>query len=59
MARRLLLSDLFMLFAVPVLAVGIFTAIFLHRLKVDVAHEKAFRAQLSGIDFDRNRVSLS
>jgi hypothetical protein len=48
-----------MLIAVPVLAVGIFTAIFLRRLKADVEQEKAFRAQLSGIDFDRNQVSLS
>ena len=37
-----------MLIAVAVLAIGIFSAMVVHRLKVDVEQEKAFRAQLSG-----------
>ena len=37
-----------MLIAVALLAVGTFTAIVVHRLKVDIEHEKDFRAQLSG-----------
>ena len=48
-----------MLMAVAVVAVGIFTAGVIHRLKVDVAQEKAFRAQLTGVRLDDNTAFLS
>lgn len=37
-----------MLIAVAVLAIGIFLAVVIQRLRVDAEQEKAFRAQLSG-----------
>ena len=48
-----------MLIAVPMVAVGLFAAVFLRRWKMDLEQEKAFRAQLTGIDLDRTRIPLS
>jgi hypothetical protein len=49
-----------MLIAVAVLAIGTFSAIVIHRLKVDVEQEKAFRAQLSGgVRLDDRNALLS
>ena len=49
-----------MLIAVAVLAIGIFLALVIHRLKVDVEQEKEFRAQLTGgVRLDDHRALLS
>ena len=49
-----------MLIAVALLAMGIFSAVVIHRLRVDVEQEKAFRAQLSGnVRLDDHRGLLS
>jgi hypothetical protein len=43
----------------PILAVGVFGAVVLHRLKVDIEREKYFRSQLTGVDLEKTRISLS
>jgi hypothetical protein len=48
-----------MMIVLPILAVGAFWAVVLHRLKVDHEREKYFRAQLTGVDLDKTRISLS
>ena len=48
-----------MLFALPILAVGFFGAMVLHRLKIDVEKEKLFRSQLSGLDLEKTRIPLA
>ena len=48
-----------MMFVLPVLAVGVFWAVVLHRLKVDHEREKYFRAQLTGMDLEKTRIPLA
>jgi len=48
-----------MMIVLPVLAVGAFWAAVIHRLKVDLEKEKHFRNQLTGVDLEKNRISLS
>jgi uncharacterized protein YoxC len=49
-----------MLIAVALLAIGIFCAIVIHRLKVDLEQEKSFRAQLTGgVRLDDHSALLS
>jgi hypothetical protein len=48
-----------MMIVLPILAVGTFCAVVLHRLKADVEREKYFRAQLTGVDLEKTRIPLS
>lgn len=48
-----------MMIVLPMLAVGVFWAVVLHRLKVDHEREKYFRAQLTGVDLEKRGISLS
>ena len=48
-----------MMFVLPILAVGVFGALVLHRLKVDIETEKSFRAQLTGVDLEKTQIPLA
>ena len=49
-----------MLLAVAILAMGVFAAVVIRRLKLDTEQEKVFRAQLSGgVRLDDHRALLS
>jgi hypothetical protein len=48
-----------MMILLPILAVGAFWAVVIHRLKVDHEREKHFRAQLTGIDLEKTHIPLA
>jgi hypothetical protein len=48
-----------MMFVLPIVAVGVFWAVVIHRLKTDLEKEKHFRNQLTGIDLDKTRIPLA
>ena len=48
-----------MMIVLPILAVGAFWAVVIHRLKVDHEREKHFRAQLTGVDLEKTRIPLA
>jgi len=48
-----------MMIVLPIIAVGAFWAVVIHRLKVDREKEKHFRSQLTGIDLEKTRIPLA
>ena len=50
---------IFMMIVLPIIAVGAFWAVVIHRLKVDREKEKHFRSQLTGIDLEKTRIPLA
>ena len=50
---------IFMMIVLPILAVAVFWAVVIHRLKVDLEKEKYFRSQLSGMDLEKTRIPLA